>query len=521
VLLGAWTFSTYATEFPQTVKIDSGSVSGTHDANFAVTSFKGIPFAAPPVGALRWKPPAPVPKWSGVLKAERFGASCVQVVRQAPSKNPNPEFGVSGPVSEDCLYLNVWTPAKASSDRLPVMYWIYGGGYIMGSGSVPAYDGAGLASKGVVVVSVNYRLGMLGFLALPELDAESSHRVSGNYGMLDQIEGLKWVARNIAAFGGDPKRVTIFGQSAGGGSVTLLTLTPLARGLFTRAISESGTMSPQDPQFRGSPMFYKSLDALERDDQVYLKKAGIESLAQLRALSAEQIAALPPVPFPPAFFTPTVDGYVFPLGFSDSYAQHKQADVPIIVGGNSEDGAAVPHLVTTVQAYEKWARQRYGAMADEFLKLYPASSDEAAGEMETQALHDHSRISKALWAEAYSGGTLSPVYLYFWNHPPPGPAVARLGAFHMSEIPYVMKSLANANRPYTAEDWKIADMMSQYWADFAATGNPNGQGLPVWPAFTADGSTMQLGDGDKAISPASSETRYQFFRKFFASQTPN
>jgi carboxylesterase type B len=513
-----------AADFPQTVKIDTGVLSGTSESRFPVTSFKGIPFAAPPVGNLRWQPPASAAKWFGVRKADQFAASCVQVVRQGPNpnqnNNPNPELSVRGPVSEDCLYLNVWTPAKASKEKLPVMFWIYGGGYIMGSSSVPAYDGAGLASKGVVVVSINYRLGMLGFLALPELDAESPHKVSGNYGILDQIAGLKWVARNIAAFGGDPKRVTIFGQSAGGGSVTLLSVAPQARGLFSRVISESGTMSPHDPQFRGSPMFYKPLATLETDSKAYLQKNGIESLAQLRAMTTEQLMAIPAPPFPPAFFCPVVDGYVFPQGFGDSYAQHKQANVPVIVGSNSEDGAAVPHLVTTLTAYQKWATQRYGDMTDEFFKLYPATTDEEAGVMETEALHDHSRISKVLWAEAYAAGTHSPVYLYYWNHAPPGPAAARLGAFHMSEIAYV-KSLANAERPYTDEDWKITDMMSQYWANFAAAGNPNDKALPNWSAFTADGKIMQLGDGNQPISPASSEARFQFFRKFFASQPVN
>jgi para-nitrobenzyl esterase len=515
--------TTVAATLPQTIKIDSGDVSGVAGTNSAVMSFKGIPFAAPPVGNLRWKPPMAPAKWSGVLKADHFSASCPQQVREGePNPGASPytaEFRVPGAVSEDCLYLNVWTPAKRTAGKLPVMVFFYGGGFSAGSASVPAYDGEGLASKSVVVVTLNYRLGLLGFLAAPELDAESPHHVSGNYGTLDQIEALKWISRNIAAFGGDLKRVTIFGQSAGGGSVHFVSVSPLARGLFARAIVESATMDPGDPLLWQGAMSYRKLSEAEKNDWDYLRKAGIDSMAKLRAMSMEQILAMPRAPFPPAFFSPVVDGYVLPQTFSETYAQRKQADVPFMVGTAAEDLSGVPRLTTTLAEYKKWAQDKFGPMAEEFLKLYPAATDEEAGIAKNLALHDQNRITKVTWAEKYQKGVRSKIFVYFWNHPLPGPYAEKFGAFHTSEVPYVMKSLANGDHPYTDNDWKIAGMMSQYWANFAATGDPNGKGLPEWPAFTtASGkTTMQLGDGSGPIS-AATDARIDFFRRWFASR---
>jgi para-nitrobenzyl esterase len=507
-----------AATFSQTVHIDTGTVSGMPRSNSGVTAFEGIPFAAPPIGELRWKPPVPPAKLSGVLNADRFGPSCMQVIRHesAGGKAFSSDSRVPNETSEDCLFLNVWTPAKSAADRLPVMVWIYGGGFQVGSGAVPIYNGEGLASKGVVVVSMNYRLGIFGFLALPELDKESLHGVSGNYGTLDQIAALQWVDRNIAAFGGDHKRVTIFGQSAGGGSVQFLTLSPLAKGLFQRAISENGTLFQYDPYLQErSPIAYKTRDNAEPDNWGYLRGAGVESQQQLRAMSAAQLSALPPAPFPPAFFSPIVDGWVLPQGFAETYARGTQIDVPFMAGWTS---SYYPQLKITVAEYRKWAGQRFGAMAAEFLALYPVSTDEEAAQAIEESARDSYRASIYLWAQIRQKNGPFKTYLYYFNHALPGPDKARLGATAGSEIPYVLDSLARSGRTFVKEDYALADMMTSYWVNFAANGDPNGKGLPVWPAFHSGAIVMmQLGDNSGQI-PVATKARVEFYQRYFATQ---
>jgi para-nitrobenzyl esterase len=508
----------HAATFPKTVQIDTGAVEGVPDVYPSVTAFMGIPYAVPPVGDLRWKPPQPAVKWNGVLNADHFGASCIQAIRDATGGGRafSDEFRVKDETSENCLTLNVWTPARSAADKLPVMVWIYGGGFQSGSVSVPMYNGEGLAGKGVVVVSLNYRLGIFGFLAHPDLDKESPHGVSGNYGTLDQIAALQWVARNIAAFGGDRKRVTIFGQSAGGGSVQFLTLSPLAKGLFQRAVSENGTLFSGDPFLQErSPIAYRKLDQAESDNQNYLHKAGIDSLPQLRAMSAAQIRALPRAPFPPAFFSPIVDGWVLPEGFAETYSKGRQIDVPFIAGWTS---SYYPELKITVAQYRSWAEARFGAMAGEYLALYPVSTDEEAAQAVEQGARDSYRTSLFLWAEARQKNGPFKTYLYYFNHALPGSGREKFGAGAGAEIPYVLNSLTKSGRPFVKEDHSIADMMSSYWANFGADGNPNGQGLPAWPAFNPKNRVlMQLGNDSGPIAPAS-DARFAFFKRYFATQ---
>lgn len=511
-LLACWSMEVTAlpaATFPQTVQIDTGTVSGVPGVNHAITVFKGIPFAAAPVGDLRWKPPVRPAKWRGVLKADHFGPSCMQSVRGTPN--------TLGEIREDCLYLNVWTPAKSAVDRLPVMVWIYGGGFQSGSATNPQFDGEGLASKGVVRVSLNYRLGILGFLAHPELDKESPHGVSGNYGLLDELAALQWVARNIAAFGGNPKRVTIYGQSAGGGSVHFLSLSPLAKGLFQRAISENGLLYSDDPFLQErSPSAYKQLEQAESDDMSYLRKAGVESLQQLRAMSSAQLNALPPAPFPPAFFSPIVDGWLLPQGFAATYAKGEQSDVPFMAGWTS---VYYPELKITVAAYHKWIEARFGAMAGEYLALYPATTDDEADQAVEQAARDSYRCSLFLWAQQRQKKG-SRTYIYYYNHGLPGSDNEKFGAGAGAEIPYVMNSLAKLDRPFLKVDYALADMMSSYWANFAINGDPNGSGLPVWPAVDPNSKAiMQLGD-DSGQIPVATEARFEFYKRFFASHPP-
>ena len=510
----------HAASFPQPVQIDTGALTGIQSIQFPnVTRFEGIPFAAPPVGDLRWKPPIPPRKWKGVLKADHLSPVCAQVSRTMLmfpfiTKEFFPDLAVG--MSEDCLYLNVWTPAKSAADKLPVIVWIHGGAFQEGSTSVPSNNGQGLAAKGVVVVAINYRLGILGFLASPELDMESPHRVSGNYGFLDQIEALKWVHRNIASFGGDPDRVTIAGQSSGAGSVNFLTISPLAKGLFQRGIAQSGTRYMRDPGPTGNnPMTYKTLRDAEADDAAYLDKCGVD-VAKLRKMSMEEINKLPFPPFPPAFFGPNVDGWVLPAGYDETYSRGAQNDVPIIAGGTADEGGANPGTKTTVPEYRQWAKDKFGDMAEEFLKLYPAGTDNEATKQRLIVARDWQRSSIYLWAHSWQGKSRNKTFIYQWNHVYPGPNQEANGAFHGSDIPYVLNSLWTVpERPFKDDDRSVANMMASYWANFAATGDPNGKGLAEWPAFSPDSRVaMQLGDKTGVI-PVATDSRFEFFKRFF------
>lgn len=502
------------------VQTTGGKVEGAPGADPSIMAFKGIPYAAPPVGKLRWQPPQPVAPWQGVRKADRFSASCIQniVTERKPWTH---EFMAHGDISEDCLYLNVWTPAKSASAKLPVFVYIHGGGNTEGSGSVAVYDGEGLAKKGVVMVNINYRLGVLGWFTYPELTKESPHHASGNYGLLDQIAALKWIQANIAAFGGDPSRVTIAGQSAGASGVHNLTASPLAKGLFHRGIAESG-----------SGLGRAGLRPLAEQEQDGLKFAaakGAKSLADLRAMSWQDLVAVVPGTTPdPANgataqwrFSVVVDGYALPGQIMEIFAQGKQNDVPFITGGNAGEGGATPHPQVTAEEFRKQAVQRYSDLGEEFLKLYPAGDNAQAVMAQNESSWDSARSSTYLWAVERAKTAKTPVYTYFWTHALPGPEADKYGAFHTSEVPYVLNSLSHSDRPFTEADRKIAGMLASYWANFAATGNPNGKGLPQWPSVSEKpGMTMEVGGNFRPIPAAGSQAKMDFFKKFFARPTP-
>jgi para-nitrobenzyl esterase len=484
---------------PKPVKTASGLVSGTAGRNPAISVFKGIPFAAPPVGSLRWHAPTPAGPWDGVRKGDAFSPSCIQTI--VTEKKPwTYEFMAHGEVSEDCLYLNIWTAAPSASARRPVFVYIYGGGNVEGSGSVPAYDGEGLASKGLVVVTFNYRVGVLGFLAHPDLNKESSYHASGNYGLLDQIAAVRWVHENIAAFGGDPARITVAGQSAGASGVHSLTASPLAKGLFHRAIADSGS------GVGGA----RTLADLEADGVRFAaaKKAG--GIAELRAMPWQDVV----VAVPGVRFAPVPDGYALPAAVRDVFAAGKQNDVPTLTGINADEGGAVPHPTATLESFQRDARQRYGASADEFLKLYPAASDEDAKRAQNDSARDRARATLYRWALDRAKTAKTNAFTYFWTHTLPGPDADQYGAFHTSEVPYVLNTLSMSSRPFTAKDREIADTLSSYWANFVATGNPNGKGLPAWPAVSKDAAqTMEVGDAFRPIPIAGTPERIAFFLK--------
>jgi carboxylesterase type B len=426
--------------------------------------------------------------------------------------------------------------------------WIYGGGFIGGAGANPEFDGEGLARKGVIVVTFNYRVGVLGFLATPALSRESGHGSSGDYGLLDDIAVLRWVKRNIAAFGGDPDQVTIGGQSAGAGSVGFMAMSPLAKGLFQRSILESHARYPRDPDLRFLSTSYRTLKTAEAQGVAYAAQHGAHSLAELRETPWQKLIvgsdtvdsgvdtgtrAKPPL------FRPVVGGWVLPHTYAETLAAHAQNNVMVVAGNNKDETGAVPEtsfaarradtsppragspeVSVTLKQYLAFAHSKFGALAGEFLKLYPASDDEeAAIENDAQA-RDNNRISTWLWAAQWAKGTTKPVYTYWWTHAPPGPGHDMRGAYHGSEINYVFDNLYATDRPWTDEDRQIADRMSSYWANIIKTGNPNGTGLPDWKAFSPDAATvMQLGAKWQPVPVAASPAKIDFWRRFYQTQT--
>jgi para-nitrobenzyl esterase len=469
-----------------TVRVAEGRLSGVADGRTAIVAFKGVPFAAPPVGDLRWRAPQPAAAWQGVRKADAFAANCVQNIVNV-RKPWTYEFMAHGDISEDCLYLNVWTPAKAAAERHPVLVFIHGGGNNEGSGSVPVYDGTGLAAKGLVVVTINYRLGPFGFLAHPELTKEAPYHASGNYGLLDQIAAVRWVKANIAVFGGDPARITVSGQSAGAFGVRNMLVSPLAAGQFHRAIAESGV------SLSGFGTSRTLADA-EKDGVRFAEAKGAAGLAQLRALAAPQIAA-PVTGGAPFRWGTVIDGYALPAGEADAFASGRHNDVPVLTGINRDESGAVPEPATTAEAFRRQIEQRYGDSAAAFLKLYPAGSDAEARAAVNASARDIARVTTFLWSAARARTAKTKTFTYFWNHTLPGPDAAQYGAFHTSEVPYAMNTLTQSDRPFTDADRRIADMLSSYWANFAANGDPNGKGLPPWPAVEAvPDRTMNVGD---------------------------
>ena len=505
--------------FEKPVRVTGGLVSGVSGRDPSVTVFKGLPFAAPPVGDLRWRAPKPVVAWQGVRKADTFGSSCMQSI--ADERKPwTYEFMTHTDVSEDCLFLNVWTAAKSPTEKRPVYVYIHGGANTEGSGAVPVYDGEGLARKGIVVVTVNYRLGVLGFFTHPELTKESEAHASGNYALLDLIAALRWVQESIGAFGGDAANVTVGGQSAGASNTHSLTASPLAKGLFHRAIAESGSTVAAGTGTR-------TLSEQEQLGVKFAEAKGARSLADLRGLSWKDLSA--PVaasgsangPAPGFRFGVVVDGYVLPASVADVFASGKQNDVPTLTGANKHEGGATPHPEITADAFQKQARQRFGDLADEFLALYPSATDEQARLVQNESSWDQARVSMYLWAMNRARTAKTKAFTYFWDHALPGPDVEKYGAFHTSEVPYVMNALAMSNRPFTDQDRRIADTLSSYWANFIKTGDPNGPGLPPWPAVTkAPPMTMEIGDKNAAIPVAGMPNRLAFFEKFFGRQRP-
>jgi para-nitrobenzyl esterase len=482
-------------------RVTGGSVSGIAEGNIGI--FRGIPFAAPPVGALRWKAPAPVQPWPGVRKADAFAKACMQA--------PNTQ-GNTAPVSEDCLYLNVWTPASSATAKLPVIVWIHGGGYVGGSTSIGMYDGAGFAKKGVVLVSLAYRLGPYGFMAHPELSRESGHG-SGTYGILDLVTGLRWVKENIAAFGGDASNVTIFGHSAGSGAVAFLAASPLDKGLFQKVIAMSGgSFTPlQATAQGGAGMSIPTLQVAEAAGSAFLLKLGVKTIADARALPAETIQAATGG----TSFRPAADGYVLSNDLYTLYEQHRFNDTPVLLGHTSDETLAFggPKALSPTD-FEKQVREQFGAHADAVLAAYPHSTEADAIRAARHVRNETSFAWNAwTWARQQSRLGRYPAYMYYYdNHAPQAE-----GSGHGSDVPFAFQTLA-ARRAPSPEDQALSDKISSYYVNFAVTGDPNGKGLAKWPAFTTQGQQVMVFDSAPGARLYPLLDKVKVFDAFFEGQ---
>jgi para-nitrobenzyl esterase len=487
-----------------TVRVENGLLAGNWNADKSVCAFKGIPYAAPPVGPLRWQPPQMPQDWNGVRRADAFGPRAIQPNR------PRHAVGYFGfeSESEDCLTLNVWTGTIDPDERRPIMVWFHGGAFLVGSGSLPIFDGEALARRGIVLLTVNYRLGRLGFLAHPELSAEQPYRSSGNYGHLDQIAALRWVQRNVTAFGGDPNRVTIFGQSAGSSSACTLMASPLAKGLFHRVIGQSG----------GS-FFAHALpmrDQAERAGTAFAQSIGAGTIDELRARPARELQLIRPdnnAPFElydsndakgidRGTAWPIIDGHLVMEPIMDTFARGSQNDVPLLTGATQDEGSTQPPIRSLVE-YERRARSDYGESFAEFIKFFPADSDAEAERSSRRVIATRLfNWENWVWANMQSSSGQSSAYFYHFKHAPPKPIVGSvgdmsrdIGAFHTAEIPYVFQTLDARQWPWRDSDRGLSDMMASYWTNFAIAGDPNGAGLPEWSRYNPYQVSTMIFDG--------------------------
>jgi para-nitrobenzyl esterase len=495
-------------EMKNPVQTEAGLVSGVTGRDSSITVFKGIPYAEAPVGDLRWTAPRSKANWKGVRKAAEFGNACSQT------------FAKTKRISEDCLCLNIWTPAQSGSATLPVMVWIHGGGFVVGSTSEPLYDGEELAKKGVVVVTINYRLGIFGFFAHPELTKESAHHASGNYGFLDQIAALQWVKRNIAAFGGDASKITIFGQSAGGRAVIALTASPLSKGLFRAAISESGggfsfsfpsgsALSLQESELIGVK-FAESLKAKSIAD---LRKLPADTL--LRALSGDVpgITRTAGVPI-----SNEIDGYFFPESLAVIFGHGDQYKVPMLIGSNSDEGQHLFRNALPVQEYLESARKVYGDRAEQFLRLYPGQSEQLAKTSQQLQFADRTAAGgRELAIAVQKSGNNAFLYLFShldtgnYNSEPPNLGLM-LGADHGAELPYVFGILNHWKTAVPEGDRILQDRMMNYWTNFAKNLDPNGPGLPAWKPFNEQEDAVMSLEDDTGMKPHPRAEQIRFFQ---------
>lgn len=516
--------------FPVQITISSGIVEGEFDIKTNIQSFKGIPFAQPPVGDLRWKAPQPVTSWNGVKQTKKFGPRAIQ-------SNVFGDMGFrSDGMSEDCLYLNVWSPAKSADEKLPVLIYFYGGGFAAGDGSESRYDGENMAKKGIVTLTVNYRLGIWGFFSHPELTKESPNHASGNYGLLDQNAALKWVQANISKFGGDPKRVTIAGESAGSIAVSAQMASPLSKGLIAGAIGESG--GSIFPTLAPVPLAQAEKTGLE-----FAQKIGAPSLKDLRSMSTLELYQKS-LGTSLGVFKTTIDGYFLTKTLPETFEAKQQAMVPLLLGWNSEEmtyRALTAGKDITNEIYIQKVKELYGNKADEVLKLYPVGTPEVTEQSATDLAGDRFiAYSTWKWFDLHRKNSTQPVYRYYYAHPRPemrdksleaglaGGVIKKnsntpktpipKGAVHSAEIEYAMGNLdGNKDYAWTEADYSVSETMMNYFANFIKTGNPNGEKLPVWQmAKEEEKPEVMIIDLVSKSKKAENDARYLFLEKEYS-----
>jgi para-nitrobenzyl esterase len=484
------------------VRVSGGLLQGTEGSKPGIRAFRGIPYAAPPVGPKRWRAPESAPKWTGVRAGDKFGNRCMQTT-------PFPDMVFQGPAeSEDCLYLNVWTPAKSRTERLPVMVWIHGGGYFSGASDETRHDGSVLASNGVVLVTLNYRLGVLGFLAHPELTKESPHHASGNYALLDQIAALRWVHENIAAFGGNPANVTIFGESAGSFAVSAMMATPLATGLFQKAIGESGAHFTA----KGGSLPTAPLAEAEKTGAEFGASLGAKTLAEMRALPADAFGKA--IASTPTKFSPIVDGYVLPADPRDIFAAGKQAHVPLLAGWNSAESKGIRPDTATAAGLEKSLKQQFPDDLEAARKAYPGGdANEARLSAVALASDNFIAYSTWKWIEMQTATGKATVYRYLFDHIIPTatgePPADDPGAGHATDIEFVFSTLDTKKLAWRPSDRKVSEILVSYWTNFAKHGNPNGPGLTPWPPYDEKARELMVLDEHPKVMKETHRDRYE------------
>ncbi len=491
------------------ISTDKGKIEGSFNIDKTVRVFKGIPFAAPPIGDLRWKAPQPTASWVGILQCTEFGPSPIQNASE-PFYGWTEEFiAKPEPINEDCLYLNVWTTAKLENEKQPVIVWIYGGGFTSESANCDIYDGEELAKKGIVFVSINYRVGILGFMAHPELSKESGYDASGNYGFMDQIAALKWVQKNIEAFGGDPNNVTIAGQSAGAFSVNTLIASPLVENIFHKAILQSGGLL-------GSSRA-QTLTEAEDTGLRLMEKAESKSIEELRKLPAKELQSLSNDSEISSVGI-TKDGYVIPKDLMAYFKNEEQHQIPIISGWVTGDGDFLGGNEMTVEEYTEEAIANYGDNAASFLTIFPADNNEEVKKIKSKlGMLNFAGVPSHLLADYNT----QPSYLYQFGHVPPDKQdFPNYGAFHTSEVPYALHTLHTWNRDWQPMDKMIEDALSSYWVNFAKTGNPNGDNLPIWNTYDKQsGNIMVIEDRRLSSKEGYLKSELDFFSKLLKLQS--
>ena len=498
----------------QLVEISTGLISGTADENNdQIRIFRGIPFAEPPVGDLRWKPPQSAKPWEGVKECTQNGNACPQKILEGPFAQ---DFGEQ---NEDCLHLNIWTPATSTQDKLPVMVWIYGGGFFQGSNANETYDAVKLAEKGAVVVTINYRIGLFGFLAHPWLSEESEHGISGNYGFLDQIHALKWVKENTSSFGGDPEKVTIFGESAGGRSVCFLMVSPLTKGLFQRAIVQSGSLYRNVPHLKKA---HQGFPSMEEEGAKLVEKTGCQSLSDLRNLNQEQLLAAANTTTSPLLASPLtpwknpgndyicgpiVDDYALTEDHMERFERGEYNNVPLIIGWNNDEAMLFfKTFPDKPEIFQKMIRVPYPHSYETISRFYPVSDSVSLIEVINRFMTDAVWMAPADQMAAVHVHSQPKTFLYLFSKIRTSvPALEFLKAFHGAEIRYVFGNLGEGQHQPDEADKKLMETMMQYWVNFAESGDPNGNGLPQWPVYDERDQLLELGAEIKVISHPSRE----------------